>query len=78
MSIERIYHCDGPANPDLPEGGDSHCSVHVRTAKDGLPTTFLKISGFGGALYFCSWDCILRYAATKEPVEVLSGDADPG
>jgi hypothetical protein len=77
MSIERVYHCDGPANLDLPEGGETHCSVHIRTAGDGLPIPFLKITGSDRPLHFCSWDCVLRYAAAKEPIQILSGDAEP-
>ena len=23
---------------------------------------------------FCSWDCVLRYSATKTPMEVISND----
>jgi hypothetical protein len=30
---------------------------------------FLKVTAFGRPLHFCSWDCVLRYAAEQPPVE---------
>lgn len=62
MSIERVYCCDGP-----------DCERHARTAAKGrLPVGFLALSGDGPTQHFCSWDCVLRTAATHEPEEVLS------
>jgi hypothetical protein len=29
---------------------------------------------WGTKLDFCSWDCILRYGATKPPMEVIGND----
>jgi hypothetical protein len=61
MTIERVYHCDGP-----------DCEVHAKTAGDLPPTTFLVVTeDTGRSEHFCSWDCLLRYAATKPPTEMI-------
>ncbi len=61
MAIERTYHCDGP-----------DCEVHARTASAGrLPKGFLKVSDDGHANHFCTWDCVLRFAAKMEPTEYV-------
>ena len=69
MSIERVFHCDGP-----------ECERFVRTLRL-RPEMFLTVSEHGGPnLHFCGWDCVLRHAATKEPEQVIAGsgpfDAD--
>lgn len=62
MSIERTYYCDGP-----------ECERHARTgAATRVPVGFLRITGDGAPEHFCSWDCVLRHAAKKEPAEMLS------
>ncbi len=65
MSIERIFYCDW-----------RECETHVRTAST-RPQSFLTITEEAGRpLHFCSWDCILKHAAEKPPVEVIAfGDA---
>jgi len=64
MSIERVFHCDGP-----------ECDRHVRTAGT-RPTTFLAVAATGEpTLHFCGWDCVLRFAASKEPETVISGSS---
>jgi hypothetical protein len=65
MSIERVFHCDGP-----------ECENHVKTAGDLPPTTFLVVTeDTGHSEHFCSWDCLLKFAATKPPTEaVLASD----
>lgn len=66
MSIERIFHCDGP-----------DCERYVRTMR--LRTEhFLVVTMGGTATHFCGWDCVLRHAATKEPEQVTATDPDPG
>jgi hypothetical protein len=67
MSVERIFHCDGP-----------DCTGHVKTLRT-RPEMFLTVSERGGpALHFCGWDCVLRHAATKEPARLIAfpGDLD--
>jgi hypothetical protein len=61
MSTERVVHCDGP-----------DCERHARTAAKGRqPMGFLCVTGDGPPHHFCSWDCCLRYAAGREPEEVI-------
>lgn len=67
MSIERIFYCDGP-----------DCERHVRTARPRPTVAFLTVSEASGRpLHFCGWDCVLRYAATKEPETVFPGSSAP-
>jgi hypothetical protein len=62
MSIERVYYCDW-----------RDCETHARTAAARPPMTFLSVAESGcRPLHFCSWDCILKHAAEKPPVEVVS------
>jgi hypothetical protein len=65
MSIERIYHCDW-----------RECEGHARTSRPSPPTSFLTVSEEGRSLHFCTWDCLLRHAAEKPPVEVIPMLAD--
>jgi hypothetical protein len=64
MSIERIYYCDGP-----------DCERHVRTGGTHPPGFLTVAEGADHAAHFCSWDCILRYAAEKPPEEVIPAEA---
>jgi hypothetical protein len=60
MSIERIYYCDW-----------RECNGHVQTAS-GQPPGFLSVAeGADHDLHFCDWDCLLKYAGEKPPVEVI-------
>jgi len=61
MSISRIYSCDW-----------RECNHHVQSASMH-PPLFLTVTNDGGdALHFCTWDCVLRYAAEKPPCETIS------
>lgn len=78
--IERIYHCDGPHNPELGESDSERCSSHQRTMRDHAPPgwkTVLERGDEAGGdldreLNFCGWDCVLRFAAKIPPPEILS------
>lgn len=60
MSIERVYYCDW-----------RECDHNAQTA-GSRPRGFLTVTeNSGPALHFCSWDCVLKHAAEKPPVEVL-------
>jgi hypothetical protein len=60
MSIERVFYCDW-----------RECDSHMQTAST-RPYRFVTVSeGTGRALHFCSWDCVLKYAGEKPPVEVV-------
>lgn len=61
MAIERTYHCDGPG-----------CDCHATTAESSrMAMGFLKITGDGPVKHFCSWDCVLKFAAKFEPTEII-------
>jgi hypothetical protein len=60
MTVERIFRCDGPK-----------CERHVQTQRKA-PPCFLTVTGDAQpTLHFCGWDCVLRYAGTIEPEEVI-------
>jgi hypothetical protein len=63
MAIERVFHCDGP-----------DCERHVKTAASRPEAGFVFVTEGGSAatLHFCTWDCVLKYAATKPPSEVIA------
>jgi hypothetical protein len=67
MSIERIFYCDGP-----------DCERHVRTASSRPEAGYIFVTEGGSTrtLHFCNWDCVLKYAAAKPPVDVVAVDAD--
>lgn len=60
MAIERVFHCDW-----------RECDNHAQTA-DARPRGFLTVEQDADALHFCSWDCVLKHAAEKPPVEVVA------
>ena len=63
MSIERVFYCDGP-----------DCETHVRTA-NSRPATFIVVTEEAGpSQHFCTWDCVLKFAAEKPPTEVVYAD----
>lgn len=87
MSIERIYYCDGPENADIP-GGEPQpdgCPAHVKAVivDDAyIAGGFIEVRRHvQGATYethhFCSWDCLLRYAAGQHPVEYIDAQETP-
>ena len=61
MTLERVYHCEGP-----------DCERHQRVCGE---TVFLIVHDRGHEQHFCGWDCLLRYAGTKEPEEIIPADA---
>ncbi len=62
MSIERIFYCDW-----------RDCEGHVRTASP-RPASFITVTeGTGRSQHFCTWDCVLKHAAEKPPVQVVPG-----
>lgn len=60
MSIERVFYCDC-----------SECDRHAQTAS-ARPSGFITVTeDTGRSLHFCTWDCILKHAAQKPPLEVI-------
>jgi hypothetical protein len=65
MSIERTFYCDGP-----------DCTGHVRTASPRSASIITVTEGTSRSSHFCTWDCLLKYAAAKPPVELVPLHAD--
>lgn len=63
MSIERTFYCDAPG-----------CEVHVRTMAKFPICGFIRTLQDCEVHHFCSWDCVLKYAATMPPTEILRMD----
>ncbi len=61
MSVEHIFYCDC-----------RECNTNVQTAS-ASPPLWLTVTDDADrrSMYFCSWDCILKYAAEIPPVEVV-------
>jgi hypothetical protein len=63
MKIERTFYCSAP-----------ECDGSVKTAnKRPQSGVFVQDYWPGGrdTFYFCHWDCALKYAAGREPVEII-------
>jgi hypothetical protein len=81
MSIERIYYCEGPDCGDEQEGGVSR---HARTATPPphLPVSFIetreRLNGEDYAHHFCSWDCLMKFAARQPIPEVIEMGGSTG
>jgi hypothetical protein len=63
MSVERIFYCDW-----------YDCETHTRTIGSRPGMSFLTVEEDADhTLHFCSWDCLLKHAASMPPlVEVVS------
>lgn len=65
MARETTYYCEAP-----------DCKTHVRAMCEPPATGFLVVrervpSEPVSERDFCSWDCVMRFAATLEPTEVI-------
>lgn len=76
MPIEEIYYCSGPDNPDITEKTENTlrpeqrtgifentCPRYDRTMSEKGVEGWLTVSHGKETHVFCSWDCLLRYAA---------------
>lgn len=62
MSIERVFHCDGP-----------DCESHARTVGVQPPTGFLVVrEDADHEHHFCNWDCLMKFAAAKPLPEIIA------
>jgi hypothetical protein len=61
VSVEHVFYCDW-----------RECRTNVQTAS-ASPELWLTVTDGTVALpmYFCSWDCVLKYAGEVPPVEVI-------
>jgi len=61
MSIERTYYCDW-----------RECEGHARTVGEKPPMGFLAVrEDADHSHHFCTWDCLLKFAAEKPPTETI-------
>jgi hypothetical protein len=67
--IERAFYCDGPG-----------CNGHQRSiaTRPGPSWVTVTENGSSRTLHFCLWDCVLKYAAAQEPVEIIPFGEHPG
>lgn len=72
MSIERTYHCDGPDCP-APMDGETPRRARTVVPPPHLPTgtieTRQRDNGVDDLHHFCSWDCLMKFAAAKPAAE---------
>jgi hypothetical protein len=72
LAIERIFYCDGP-----------ECETHIRTMAHRPATAFITATeqwpGRKATHHFCTWDCAMKCAVAKSPLEVVpwSDDESP-
>jgi hypothetical protein len=74
MSIERTYYCEGPGcHGHDPEDAETPSPLHTRTftPPPHLPIGFVetrqRLNGRDYLRHFCSWDCVMKFAA-KQPI----------
>ena len=65
MAIERIFHCDA-------EGCEGHIRTMAEFPSSGFIRTYEQWPGFETEHHFCTWDCLLRFAAARPPLETIT------
>ena len=68
MSVEHTFHCTFHC-----EGPDCERHIIVLTQQP-RPTVFLTVYDFPAEQHFCGWDCLLRFAAGKEPEQSVPAE----
>lgn len=77
MSVERTYYCEGPDCGRHGEQDRDEVPVHVKTAS---PPPYLPVGVIETrdrdpegeqTHHFCSWDCVMKYAAAQPVPEVI-------
>jgi hypothetical protein len=61
MTLAALWMCEGP-----------DCDSHQRSELGDTPpyrSGWVSVSDGSGPHHFCSWDCLLRYGAKREPLE---------
>ena len=61
--MSQGFHCDAPAC-DTWAMSDMANSTGFLTIFEGVSPNITQF-----VAHFCSWDCVMRYAAMKEPLE---------
>lgn len=66
MAVDRVLHCDGP-----------DCNNRVQTADPPpyIPIGWIEVRQglHAGPITreFCDWECVMKYAATFPPPEII-------
>ena len=80
MATERTIYCDGPDCGDRHQEG-APCHARTIHPPPHLPAGFIETRQGGDVadhvLHFCSWDCVLKYAAKLPPTEVIPWGPPP-
>jgi hypothetical protein len=68
MSIERTYYCEGPDCPE--EEGQNPAHVVTATPPPYIPGGFIETRMMWAGQdeerhHFCSWPCLMKYAADQ-------------
>lgn len=75
VAIERTYYCDNPScAEDHPGETSEPCHVRTATPPPYLPGGIIEVregSPSDVSRHFCSWDCVLKYAASIPPSEII-------
>jgi hypothetical protein len=58
VSRTITYHCQGPS-----------CETHQKSTAAAPLLGWLLVTWDAEFLDFCSWDCLIKYGATREPNE---------
>lgn len=83
MAIERTYYCEAPDCHGGSLDGDKP-PRHAATASPPpyLPRGFIETRShddYGEALHhFCSWDCLMKFAAAQPVGEVIEMEGEHG
>jgi hypothetical protein len=80
VAIDRIYYCEGPdcGGEGGLAGGHTSCHVQTATAPPYLPPSFIEVREGDDQgpteHHFCSWDCLMKYAAAQPIPERIDFD----
>lgn len=79
MSVQRTIYCDNPTcADDKPGDSTTPCNVSTATPAPYLPMGVIETrsrDNEGDDLHhFCSWDCVMKYAAKQPVPEIITFD----
>lgn len=87
MAVERTYYCEGPTCDvprDAPVKDEERLPAKGTTATPPphLPISFIetreRLNGEDELHHFCSWDCVMQFAAKQPVAEMIPWDAIGG
>jgi hypothetical protein len=76
MAIERVYWCDNPSCADqFPDDQDTPAHAKTASPPPHLPAGMLEVReggpNGGSVHHFCGWECVMKFAATLPPPEII-------